>query len=56
MIDGKGINALTENPSAQTCYICKATPKDMNKNLRFSVSDESTLSYGYHHCMRGLGA
>lgn len=30
MIDGKVCNALTENTSAQVCYICKATSKDMN--------------------------
>lgn len=50
MINGKVCNALTETPSSQTCYICNATPKDMNniekvlkrtviqKNLKFGLS------------------
>lgn len=32
MIDGKVCNVLTANKSTQRCYICKATPKEMNWN------------------------
>lgn len=31
MIDGKVCNAITYTTSAQRCYICKATPIEMNK-------------------------
>lgn len=31
MIDGKICNAATSTTSAQTCYICKATPTEMNQ-------------------------
>lgn len=31
MIDGKICNAITSTLSTQRCYICGATPKDMNK-------------------------
>jgi len=31
MIDGKVCQALTETPSATTCYICGAQPSEMNK-------------------------
>nr|CAI5823678.1 unnamed protein product [Callosobruchus analis] len=30
MVDGKVCNSLTQNRSSQTCYICGATPKQMN--------------------------
>nr|CAI5854687.1 unnamed protein product [Callosobruchus analis] len=30
MVDGKVCNSLTQNCSSQTCYICGATPKQMN--------------------------
>jgi len=30
MIDGKVCNAVTSTTSTHTCYICKATPIDMN--------------------------
>lgn len=30
MVDGKVANSLADNMSSQTCYICKATPKQMN--------------------------
>lgn len=30
MVDGKVANSLNDNKSSQTCYICKATPKQMN--------------------------
>jgi len=31
MVDGKVCNALTKTTSTQTCYICGATPKQMNE-------------------------
>lgn len=30
MIDGKVCNTLTSTKSSQKCYVCGATPKDMN--------------------------
>jgi hypothetical protein len=30
MIDGKVCNAITSTSSAQVCYICRASPKEMN--------------------------
>ena len=31
MVDGKVCNAISENHSAQKCYVCGAGPKDMNQ-------------------------
>ncbi|XP_050498858.1 uncharacterized protein LOC126879708 [Diabrotica virgifera virgifera] len=48
MLDGKVANALAENPSTQSCYICKTKPKDMN-NLRAVLKKPcnfSTFQYG----------
>ncbi|XP_050512019.1 uncharacterized protein LOC126888052 [Diabrotica virgifera virgifera] len=48
MIDGKVCNAITETASSQTCYICKATPKQMNdieKLLKREVVQEN-LKFG----------
>lgn len=46
MADGKVWSALTDN-SSQVCYICKATPKDMNKlDLVCNRSlDKTTLTF-----------
>ncbi|KAJ8879172.1 hypothetical protein PR048_019778 [Dryococelus australis] len=33
MVGGKVCNALVQNPSAQVCYICGASPKQMNNLL-----------------------
>lgn len=33
MLDGSTINTLSETNSAQTCFICGATPKGMNSHL-----------------------
>lgn len=33
MIDGKVCNVLSENKSTQTCFICKATSKEMNSQV-----------------------
>jgi hypothetical protein len=30
MVDGKVCNAITSTSSAQVCYICAASPKEMN--------------------------
>lgn len=48
MINGKVCNALTETASAQTCYVCKATPKEMN-NIDIVVGKqvkEETFQFG----------
>jgi len=48
MLDGKVANALAENPSTQSCYICKAKPKDMN-NLSAVMKkpcNVTTFEYG----------
>lgn len=48
MVDGKVCNSLSENTSAAVCYICRATPKEMN-NLdiisKKKIKSES-LSFG----------
>ena len=31
MIDGKGRNAVSDNGSSQTCYLCRATPRSFNQ-------------------------
>lgn len=53
MADGKVWNALTDT-SSQICYICKATPKEMNKlDLVCNRSlDAATLAFGISplHC------
>lgn len=48
MIDGKVCNALTDTPSAQTCYVCKATPKEMNNidSVLGKQVDEETFQFG----------
>lgn len=50
MVDGKVCNALSTTSSSQVCYICQATPKEMNnikmcqgkpvieENLKFGIS------------------
>jgi hypothetical protein len=35
MSDGKDCNAISENKSAQRCYICESTPKVMNDLTSF---------------------
>lgn len=48
MIDGKVCNALTDTKSAQICYVCKATPVEMNnidKILQAQV-DEQSFRFG----------
>ncbi|XP_025411419.1 uncharacterized protein LOC112684234 [Sipha flava] len=48
MIDGKVCNAISDNKSAQKCYICGAGPKDMNNlnTIKQRPIDPSTLSFG----------
>uniref|UniRef100_A0A2S2QS23 Uncharacterized protein n=1 Tax=Sipha flava TaxID=143950 RepID=A0A2S2QS23_9HEMI len=48
MIDGKVCNALTENTSTQVCYICKATPKDMNNIFHINKRpvNHKTFTFG----------
>lgn len=48
MLDGKVANALAENPSTQSCYICKTKPKDLN-NLSAVLKKPcniTTFAYG----------
>lgn len=52
MVDGKAINSLTCTKSTQTCYICKATPKEMNDVDRISSKPAPTTT-DFQHCMRG---
>ncbi|KAJ8889318.1 hypothetical protein PR048_008817 [Dryococelus australis] len=42
MVDGKVCNAVVQNPSAQICYICGASPKQMN-NLKV---EKTTFNFG----------
>lgn len=44
MIDGKICNSLTEHRSTQSCYICGATPKEMNV---LSVGDKENKREHY---------
>lgn len=48
MIDGKVCNAMSDNKSAQKCYICGAGPKDKNNlnTIKHRPIDPSTLSFG----------
>lgn len=46
MVDGKVCNALTETHSSQKCYICGATPKMMNDEVRNFHSGENNYSFG----------
>lgn len=45
MVDGKVCNALTENPSSQTCYVCGAKPSEMNLQPSRSVKT-GTYDFG----------
>lgn len=48
MIDGKTAQSLTETKSSSTCYICKATPREMNNLDRIHEKsyDNSALKLG----------
>lgn len=46
MIDGKVCNALTETSSAQKCYICGVTPKNMNDESRDFPCNPDRLGFG----------
>lgn len=53
MIDGSICNVIGGTNSAQTCYICGCTPKDMNKERSERLqSNESAYSFGLSplHC------
>jgi len=49
MIDGKVFNVVTSTTSAQRCYICKATPIEMNKIEKVinKEIDPTTLRFGF---------
>jgi len=48
MIDGKVCNAITSTTSEQRCYICKATPIEMNQieKIMNKEIDPTTLRFG----------
>lgn len=48
MVDGKAINSLTETKSTQSCYLCGATPKEMNEidRVRTRVVENDRCQYG----------
>lgn len=46
MLDGKVCNVLTENKSAQRCYICKATSTEMNSNMEHRQPDRNIYEFG----------
>lgn len=59
MIDGKVCSALSQHQSSQTCYICGASPKDMNDPKRLDKKDplEDMYSFGIsplHSWIRGF--
>ncbi|CAF1142702.1 unnamed protein product [Brachionus calyciflorus] len=49
MLDGKAINAITNNTLTRTCYICNATPTQMNQKqvLENLVPDLNSLKFGF---------
>lgn len=48
MLDVKAINALTDNKSTQTCYLCKSKPTEMNnlRNKKHTDINVDNLKYG----------
>jgi hypothetical protein len=48
MVDGKDCNAITSTTSAQKCYICKATPVEINQIEKVTNKeiDPATLCFG----------
>lgn len=54
MLDGKVANALSGNPSTQSCYICKIKPKDIN-NLEKVLKQPCNLST-FHYGLSTLHA
>lgn len=47
MVDGKICNAITQTSSAQTCYVCGATPKQMNSFQKGSRAEKpETFRFG----------
>lgn len=48
MIDGKTAQSLIDTKSSSTCYICKATPREMNdlNRIRQKSYDDNALKLG----------
>lgn len=48
MVDGKVCQALTETPSAATCYVCKANPSEMNnlEKVNQKVVNSENFQFG----------
>lgn len=47
MVDGKVCNALSENSSAQRCYLCKATSKEFNNLEKISSRDVNVTNFKF---------
>lgn len=47
MVDGKIGNYLTQTSSTQSCYICKAKPKEMNNIENVSLKIPTANNYGF---------
>lgn len=47
MVDGKAVNAITNNPSQKVCNICHASPLQMNKKqeIKSLETDKVALNY-----------
>lgn len=47
MVDGKVCQALSDTPSAATCYICGATPSQMNKLEMLKEKDDNEIFFEF---------
>lgn len=47
MLDGKVANAIAGNPSTQSCYICKISPKDLNNLDKVHKQRCNFTTYNY---------
>jgi hypothetical protein len=57
LVDGKVFNAITSTTSAQTFYICKVTPEEMNQIEKVTNKEiePTTLRFGLstlHACIK----
>lgn len=46
MVDGKVCSALSQYTSSQKCYICGATPKEMNSSVLRPPPDQQMFNFG----------
>lgn len=47
MVDGKVCTVLTNTPSASTCVVCLAKPKEMNDLCRVRIREEREETYKF---------